>query len=169
MWLTALAVAITNSSTNRAVIFCMNHQDIRWQQRFASFNKAYAQLADALTLMAQRPLSDLEKQGTIQAFEFTYELAWNLLRDYLIWQGSTTGIAGSRDAIREAFKRQLISDGHAWMAMLQDRNRTVHTYNEATANEILINIRQQYATLFQELTETFAALAERLDQQSEEL
>ena len=146
----------------------MNHQDIRWQQRFASFNKAYAQLTDALTLMAQRPLSELEKQGTIQAFEFTYELAWNLLRDYLIWQGST-GIAGSRDAIREAFKRQLIGDGHAWMAMLQDRNRTVHTYNEATANEILINIRQQYATLFQELAETFAALTERLDQQSGEL
>ena len=136
----------------------MNDQDVRWKQRFANFTKAHAQLASALSLMEQRPLSNLEKQGTIQAFEFTYELAWSLLRDYLIWQG-TAPIAGSRDAIREAFKRELISDGHAWMAMLQDRNRTVHTYNEATANEILGNLRQRYAALFRELSATFAELA----------
>ena len=103
-------------------------EDIRWLQRFNHFKKAYSQLEEALELIAKRELSNIEKQGAIQAFEFTYELAWNVLRDYLIWQGAET-ISGSRDAIREAFKRELISDGHAWLAMLQDRNRTVHTYN----------------------------------------
>ncbi|XKH61523.1 nucleotidyltransferase substrate binding protein [Halomonas sediminis] len=142
----------------------MSEQDIRWQQRFANFKNAHAQLASALALMEQRSLSDLEKQGLIQAFKFTYELAWNLLRDYLIWQGAAT-IAGSRDAIREAFKRELISDGHAWMAMLQDRNRTVHTYNEATANEILAHLSQRYAALFRELRETFAELNSEQAQQ----
>lgn len=135
----------------------MSEQDIRWQQRFDNFKKAHAQLASALALMSERPLTTLEKQGTIQAFEFTYELAWNLLRDYFVWQGAAT-IAGSRDAIREAFKRDLISDGHAWMAMLQDRNRTVHTYNEATANEIVEHVDQRYAPLFQELEGTFSEL-----------
>ncbi len=128
--------------------------DIRWSQRFNHFKNAYAQLREALELMDTRPLSNLEKQGTIQAFEFTYELAWNVLRDYLVWQGAET-ISGSRDAIRESFKRELISDGHAWLAMLQDRNRTVHTYNEETANQILDHLQHRYALLFSEFIQTF--------------
>lgn len=128
--------------------------DIRWSQRFNHFKNAYAQLQEALGLMETRPLSNLEKQGTIQAFEFTYELAWNVLRDYLVWQGAET-ISGSRDAIREGFKRELISDGHTWLAMLQDRNRTVHTYNEETANQILNHLQHQYAPLFSEFLKTF--------------
>jgi nucleotidyltransferase substrate binding protein (TIGR01987 family) len=143
----------------------MDTQDIRWQQRFASFSMAHQQLADALALMSQRPLSALEKQGAIKAFEFSYELAWNVLRDYLVWQGAAH-IAGSRDAIREAYKRDLISDGHGWMAMLQDRNRTVHTYNEATANEILEQVRVRYAALFQALVQTFTALIARSERDS---
>ena len=140
----------------------MGDQDIRWRQRFENFKKAHLQLNGALSLMHERSLSDLEKQGTIQAFEFTYELAWNLLRDYLLWQGETA-IAGSRDTIRNAFQVGLISDGHAWMAMLQDRNRTVHTYNEATANEILANLEQRYALLLDELEETFVQLKAKHD------
>jgi len=128
--------------------------DIRWSQRFNHFKNAYAQLREALELMENRPLSNLEKQGTIQAFEFTYELAWNVLRDYLVWQGAET-ISGSRDAIRESFKRELISDGHGWLAMLQDRNRTVHTYNEETANQILDHLQHRYAPLFSEFIQTF--------------
>jgi len=129
-------------------------EDIRWLQRFNHFKKAYSQLEEALELMTQRDLNNLEKQGAIQAFEFTYELAWNVLRDYLIWQGAET-ISGSRDAIREAFKRELISDGHAWLAMLQDRNRTVHTYNEETANQILNSLENNYAKLFSEFFNVF--------------
>ncbi|WP_067217001.1 nucleotidyltransferase substrate binding protein [Marinomonas gallaica] len=136
----------------------MTH-DIRWLQRFEHFKKAYTQLQEALQLMAERELSNIEKQGSIQAFEFTYELAWNVLRDYLVWQGAET-ISGSRDAIREGFKRELISDGHAWLAMLQDRYRTVHTYNEATANQIIENLRLSYALLLAEFVVTFQAKAD---------
>lgn len=142
-------------------------ENIRWQQRFANFKRAHAQLAAALDLMDQRALSDLEKQGAIQAFEFTYELAWNLLRDYLVWQGEAN-LSGSRDTIREAFKRELIHDGHAWMAMLQDRNRTVHTYNEATANELIDHLQHRYGALFRELRETLAKLTDQAAQQPEE-
>lgn len=134
-----------------------DQQDIRWKQRFANFKKAHRQLTEALSLMNERPLTKLEKQGVIKAFEFTYELAWKLLRDYLLWQGSAT-IAGSRDAIRESFKLSLISDGHLWMAMLKDRNNTVHIYDEAAVNIILDNIKQSYATLFNEVHEQFDRL-----------
>lgn len=133
----------------------MAEQDIRWQQRFQQFQKAHAQLADAVTLMNARPLSNLEKQGVIQAFEFTYELAWNTLKDYLLWQG-LTGIVGSRDAIRESYSAGLIEDGEAWMAMLIDRNRTSHTYNEATAEAILLNIKERHFSLLDGLTRVMA-------------
>lgn len=104
--------------------------------------------------MAVRKLSKLEKQGMIQA----YELAWNVLRDYLIWQGTET-ISGSRDAIREGFRLGLISDGKPWLAMLQDPNRTVHTYNEATANQILEQLAEVYADLFLEFEIKFEGIA----------
>ncbi|RAU19208.1 nucleotidyltransferase [Nitrincola tibetensis] len=135
----------------------MADAEIRWMQRFDNFKRAHLQFKNALQLMRERSLSDLEKQGLIQAFEFTYELAWNLLRDYIVWQGDAN-LAGSRDTFREAFKRDLIKDGHAWMAMLQDRNRTVHTYNESTANEIISQIELIYAGLFSELELTFNRL-----------
>ncbi|MHB0775274.1 nucleotidyltransferase substrate binding protein [Halomonas sp. WWR20] len=90
-------------------------------QRLQNFEKALAQLKEAITLIQQRPLSNLEQQGTIQAFETTYELGWNTLKDYLVWQGIES-IVGSRDTVREAFKLGLIENGEAWMSMLVDRN-----------------------------------------------
>jgi nucleotidyltransferase substrate binding protein (TIGR01987 family) len=125
----------------------MTEQDVRWLQRFSNFRKAFNQLDSAVQLSEERELSDLEKQGLIQAFEYTYELSWNMIRDYFRWQGNT-GITGSRDAIREAFANGLIEDGDGWMQMLKDRNRTSHTYNEETAQEILKNILQLYHPLF---------------------
>jgi len=117
----------------------MSKQDIRWQQRFDNYQKAFEQLEDAVILAHNRRLSNLERQGLIQAFEFTYELAWNTLKDYLVDQG-IQNIVGSRDTIREAFNRDLIEDGEAWMAMLIDRNKTSHTYNEEIAEEIFFKI-----------------------------
>lgn len=133
----------------------MNEPDVRWVQRFRNLNKAFTQLDEAVILGRSRELSKLERQGVIQAFEYTYELAWNVLRDFLRWQGNTA-ITGSRDAIREAFAAGLIEDGERWMQMLQDRNRTSHTYNEETAEEILKNIFGHYHALF-------AALKKRMD------
>ena len=124
----------------------MNNPDIRWKQRFHNFQKALAQLLDAHRLGQQRPLSPLEKQGLIQAFEYTYELGWNTLKDYLSYQG-IPDLIGSRDTTREAFSRNLVADGAGWMNMLIDRNRTSHTYNEATAEEIVQNIHAQHLPL----------------------
>lgn len=105
----------------------MSH-DIRWEQRFSNYKKAYAQLQKFLE---KAELSELEKQGLIKAFEYTYELAWNSLKDFLEYNGQND-IFGSRDTIRKAFQLNLIEDGDKWMEMLQSRNKTSHTYNEET-------------------------------------
>lgn len=86
--------------------------DIRWIQRLQNFSKALAQLDEAVTLMRERTLSNLERQGVIQTFEYSYELGWSTLKDYLVWQG-TESIVGSRDTIREAFSLGLVDDGEA--------------------------------------------------------
>jgi nucleotidyltransferase substrate binding protein (TIGR01987 family) len=125
----------------------MNQQDIRWQQRFSNYKKALLQLQSAVELSEQRALSNLEKQGVIQAFEFTHELAWNTLKDYLEDQGSQN-VKGSKDATREAFKVALITDGEQWMAMIQSRNISSHTYDERTADQLASVIIKQYFPLF---------------------
>ena len=125
----------------------IRHQDIRWQQRFSNYKKAMQQLQIAVELRNQRALSNLEKQGVIQAFEFTHELAWNVLKDYLQDQGNQN-IKGSKDATREAFKVELIADGEQWMAMIQSRNVSSHTYNEHLAEELVDVIVKQYFPLF---------------------
>ncbi|MDO9052954.1 MAG: nucleotidyltransferase substrate binding protein [Gallionella sp.] len=125
----------------------MNDSDIRWQQRFANFQKALLQLRSAVELSEQRKLSNLEKQGVIQAFEFTHELAWNVLKDYLQDQGNQN-IRGSKDATREAFKVELIADGEQWMAMIQSRNISSHTYDEHTAEQLVSVIIGSYFPLF---------------------
>lgn len=127
----------------------MTTHDIRWQQRFSNYRKALAQLAEAVELSQQRPLTRLEQQGLIQGFEYTYELAWNVFKDFLVNQGNKN-MYGSRDAIREAFKAELIADGEGWMAMFKDRNMTSHTYNEDTANEITEKIIARYFRLLLE-------------------
>ena len=121
--------------------------DVRWRQRLQSFGKAFSRLADAVKLAGKRKLSRLEKQGLIQAFEFTHELAWNVLKDYLEAQG-IQGVIGSRGAAREAFKNGLIADGEVWMDMIKSRNQTSHTYNEGTANEITEAILTRYHAEF---------------------
>ena len=124
-----------------------NTQNIRWVQRFNNYEKALASLTLAIGLSKQRPLTDLEKQGLIQAFEFTHELAWNVIKDYFSYQG-TQNITGSRDATREAYSQGLVEDGEGWMAMIQSRNKTSHTYNRGVADEIVNAIENSYFLLF---------------------
>lgn len=132
-------------------------KNIRWLQRFSNYKKALAQLDEALEITQQRTLSKLEEQGLIQGFEYTYELAWNTLKDFLQDQGNQN-VYGSRDAIREAFKVGLIVDGEGWMAMFQDRNKTAHTYNKQTADEIASAICNTYHGLFKALAIRFEEL-----------
>ena len=103
-----------------------NNSDIRWQQRQQNFERTLEKLEQACQRLE---FNELEAQGLIKAFEYTYELAWNMLWDYLLFQGNH-GLHGSRDTLRLAFEWGLIRDGEGWMLMLQDRNLTVHTYND---------------------------------------
>ena len=123
------------------------NEDVRWKQRFVNFKKALAQLEDAVLLSKQRELSRLEKQGVIQAFEFTHELAWNVLKDYLEDQGEQN-IRGSKDATRYAFKVSLITDGELWMAMIQSRNASSDMYDEEVSATLFTTIVDDYYPLF---------------------
>ena len=130
------------------------NEDIRWLQRFSNYNKALAQLEK---FVQKGDLSDLEEQGLIKAFEYTYELAWNTLKDYLEYQG-ILNMAGSRDVIREAYKVNLITNGGHWINMLSSRNLTSHSYNEDTADEIANAVINVYYDLFKTLQYKFEAL-----------
>ena len=135
----------------------MTTEDIRWVQRFNHFTNALSQLKEAVELARKRQLSKLEEQGLIQAFEFTHELAWNTIKDFLEEQG-VQNLYGSKDTTREAFKTGLIENGEAWMNMIQSRNLTSHTYEESTAKEIVSAIRKTYHAEFEVLRVKFDGL-----------
>ena len=100
--------------------------------------------------MQKRELSILEKQGFIQTFEYTHELAWKTLKDFLEDRGNTD-IYGSRDATKKAFALGLIDDGEIWMQMIKSRNLTSHTYDENTADEIIGIVKDLYYVQFAKL------------------
>ena len=131
---------------------------IRWRQRFENFKGAFAQLKKGTELARQRQLSELEQQGLIKAFEFTHELAWNILKDYLEHQGYTE-IIGSRGATREAFKNGLVDDGDTWMEMIKARNLTTHTYDCEVANAIAAEVLNRFEPAFESLCARFEKLA----------
>lgn len=135
-------------------------EDIRWKQRFDNYLRAFETLRRAVDLARQRDLSELEQQGLIQGFEFTHELAWNVLKDYLEETG-ISGIVGSKGATREAFKNGLIVDGESWMEMIKARNLSSHTYNQDIAEEVVTDILSRFFPAFEQLTATFSALAEK--------
>ena len=134
----------------------MNQEDIRWIQRFNNFSKALSQLRK---FIAKGELNELEEQGLIQAFEYTYELAWNSIKDYFESQGETN-INGSRDAFRLAFRRGIIAEGDVWMDMIKSRTLTSHTYNEDIARQIALDISEKYFLEFDKLHNTLLSLQE---------
>ena len=138
----------------------MKDKDIRWLQRFSNYDKAFKQLENAVNLAKQRQLSELERQGLIQGFEYTYELAWNTIKDFYENQGEME-IQGSRDAIRLAFKRGLINDGDSWMAMIRSRTLTSHTYDEKIVKAVVDEIINCYYDEFLKLKKTLGQLKEQ--------
>ena len=128
-------------------------EDIRWKQRFDSYQDALAQLQSAVVLANQKALSDLEKQGVIKCFEYTYEMAWNTLKDFLEFQG-VSGIFGPKDTVKEAFKRNLIRNGDIWLDMIKNRNRTVHTYNREVLETIYHAVCESYFDELRLMSET---------------
>ncbi len=136
-------------------------EDMRWEQKFSNFNKALGKLSEAIEYIKKElkgkeanrdddhedVLDDIIKEGLIKRFEYTYELAWNVMKDYAFYQG-ISDIGGSRDAIRYAVSTELVDDGDTWMTMINSRIKTSHTYNEETANEIFTKIIEEYHSLF---------------------
>ena len=132
--------------------------DIRWQQRLSNYRRALAQLQKAVDLSHVRDLSELEQQGLIQAFEYTHELAWKVMKDYFVYQGNTS-ITGSRDAVREAFAVALIADGQGWMDMIKSRNLALQSYIQSVADEMTESVSVRYVHLFHALAARMDALA----------
>jgi nucleotidyltransferase substrate binding protein (TIGR01987 family) len=136
-------------------------QDIRWEQRFSNYRKALKKLGKAIEIIQNdknkndedfdkeswNAIEELQKEGLIQQFEYTHELAWNTMKDYSEYQGNTE-VKGLRDATREAFKMGLIIFPEIWMSMIKHRNQTSHTYNEETVEEILDEIITNYYAVF---------------------
>ncbi|NEW85400.1 MAG: nucleotidyltransferase [Mariniphaga sp.] len=134
--------------------------DIRWEQRFSNYVKALDKLSQSVKYInhnliedeaLENVLSEMIKEGLIQRFEYTHELAWNVMKDYAEYQGNPN-VGGSRDASREAFQLNLVTNGQVWMDMIGSRNKTSHTYNEATANEIYSKILNEYYPAFLEFS-----------------
>lgn len=119
-------------------------QDIRWKQRFENFSDAFKHLKYAVEEV-KNP-NDLEKEGTIQRFEFTHELAWKVMKDFLKDKG-IQGIIGSKDATRLAFQNEIITNGQIWMDMIESRNKTVHTYLDEILEREYLLIKESYFPL----------------------
>ena len=124
----------------------MNTQDIRWQQRFNQFKKAFLLLQDAIDI--DKP-SVVERAGLIQFFEMAFELAWKLLKDFEEAEGFI--VKSPREAIKQAFQANMITQGHDWIDALEDRNLTTHTYNENIAIAVEQKIRAKYFPCLQQL------------------
>ena len=125
----------------------------RWEQRLGIYRKALNRLAEIVNVMDSRQLNDFEADGLVQRFEFTFELAWKLIKSYAEFQVTDKEIMGSRDAIRWAFDNGLITDCQLWMEMVKRRNDTSHSYDEETAIEVVQLVKDSYFQLFVDLLE----------------
>lgn len=124
--------------------------DIRWEQRFLNFNKAFSKLNEAIQLSTSESLSELEVEGLIQRFEYTYELAWKTLQD-LIKKKGFIGISGPGAVLNQAFELGLIDNPEGWRRLKKSRELTSHTYDSGTAKEIYNDIKSEYVFLFEYL------------------
>jgi nucleotidyltransferase substrate binding protein (TIGR01987 family) len=130
----------------------MEHNDVRWKQRFQNFEKSLKYLEKAINI--NQP-DIIQKAGLIQFFEMSFELAWNMVKDYLEEQGFVE-IRSPRSALKKAFETGLIHDGHGWMKLLDDRNLTSHAYDEASVDTIEKLIHQKYYPLLKQLYDAFS-------------
>lgn len=128
----------------------MPKQDIRWKQRFQNFDRAVILLREPIERDITT-LSDLEKEGTVQRFEFALELAWKTLKDYLEYGGQVIEPVTPRSVIKEAFAARILHDGQVWIDMLDHRNLLSHTYNAETFENAVLAIRDRYLPAIEEL------------------
>lgn len=119
--------------------------DVRWKQRFENFERAFGLLQEAFA-QAPEAMSDLEKEGAIQRFENTFELAWKTLKDYLVYSGVVFDQITPRSVIKQAFAAKIIQDGQTWIDMLDQRNLMSHTYDDESFRIALDSISRSYLT-----------------------
>ena len=127
-------------------------KDVRWKQRFENYIKAYTSLLESDDALKQEPENSFIKDSLIQRYEYTIELAWKTMKDYLEEQGFID-VSSPKKVVRKAFEEGLIQDAPAWMAALNGRNITSHAYDETKANEIVKDISEQYILIFRDLYE----------------
>lgn len=128
--------------------------DIRWQQRFENFDRALALLKDALS-RGPSALNQLEKEGAVQRFEYTLELAWKTIKDYLEDSGVVLTAVTSRQVIKDAFTARVIDDGQTWIDMIDHRNLLSHTYDPANFEEAVDAIHDRYLAAFTQVHDLF--------------
>jgi len=128
--------------------------DIRWKQRFQNFGRGFVLLREALVRKPEN-LSMLEKEGVIQRFEYTFELAWKTLKDYLEEGGLVISPVTPRQVIKEAFAAKVISDGGVWINMLDHRNLLSHTYDSSVFEQAVDAIAERYLPALEKLNEFF--------------
>jgi nucleotidyltransferase substrate binding protein (TIGR01987 family) len=125
-------------------------KDIRWKQRFQNFSKALALLREPFTREAGS-LSDLEKEGIVQRFEITFELAWKTLKDYLVFNGVAFQQITPRNVIKQGFSSKVIADGQLWIDMLDRRNLLAHIYDESLLDETVTLVATKFLPAFEQL------------------
>jgi nucleotidyltransferase substrate binding protein (TIGR01987 family) len=117
--------------------------DIRWKQRFQNFDRAFVLLREALE-RGPGALSALEKEGTVQRFQYCFELAWKTLKDHLMESGVAISPVTPRQVIKDAFAAKLLGDGQLWMDMLVERSLLAHTYDRAVFDKAVAAIHGRY-------------------------
>ena len=127
----------------------------RWRYRFNNYKRAFSLLREAIETASERPLNQLEKEGVIQRFEYSLELAWKTMKDYLESENVVFDQATPRNTIRKAFETGLIKDGQAWMDALDARNKMSHVYDFKEFEAVIADIQRQYLSLMGELLEFF--------------
>jgi nucleotidyltransferase substrate binding protein (TIGR01987 family) len=115
----------------------------RWQQRLENFERAITLLKGAFEKNPAE-MSDLEKEGVVQRFEYTFELAWKTLKDYLVYSGVVFDPITPRSVIKQAFAAKIIKDGQIWINMLEQRNLMSHTYDSASFDAAFSRIHTSY-------------------------
>ena len=135
----------------------MNHSpDIRWQQRFENFDRALSLLKDALS-RGPSALNQLEKEGAVQRFEYTLELAWKTVKDYLEQSGVVLSAVTPRQVIKDAFAARILDDGQTWSDMIDHRNLLSHTYDAAKFEEAVDAIHGRYLAAFAQVRDLLGA------------
>ena len=133
----------------------METTDIRWKQRFQNFEKAYKRLKHAIDVVKNEPDNEVLTAGLIQTYEFTFELSWKTLKDYLEMEGFD--VPSPRSTIRQAFQSGYIQNAEDWMQALNDRNLTTHTYDDQIAAKVIGDINEKYFFILEELYQSLKA------------